>query len=54
MWYPPAAVLIQLAIRPFLKWFWEEGKDVLDYGMLDPIFMRNRREGSNSGRGYGY
>ena len=32
MWYPPAAVLIQLAIRPFLKWFWEEGKDVLDYG----------------------
>jgi hypothetical protein len=37
MWHPPAAVLIQFAVRPFPKWFWEEGKDVLDYGMLDQI-----------------
>jgi hypothetical protein len=54
MWQPVAAVLIQHAVRPFLKWFWEEGKDDLDYGMLDPIFMLNRREWSKSGRGYGY
>jgi hypothetical protein len=54
MEHPAAAELIQFAVRPFLKWFWEEGKDVLDDRMLDQIFMLNRREGSNSGRGYGY
>jgi hypothetical protein len=54
MWHPPAAVLIQFAVRPFLTRSWEEGKDVLDYRMPDPIFMLNRREGTNSGRGYGY
>jgi hypothetical protein len=53
MRHPPAAVLIQFAVRPFLKWFWEEGKDVLEYRMLDPIFMLDRLDGSNSGRGYG-
>jgi hypothetical protein len=53
MLHPPTAVLIQYAVRPFLKWFWEEGKDVLDYRLLDPIFMLNRREGSNAGKGDG-
>ena len=54
MWHPAATKLIQYAIPPFLKWPWEKGKDVLDYRMLDPIFMLNRRKGSKSGKGYGY
>jgi hypothetical protein len=48
------STLIEWVGFPLARWFWREGKDILDHSPLAAVFSLNRRNGVNAGRGRGF